>query len=284
MYALPIGMEVGTALYYNTAIFEQYNLRPPRSYADLKHITDILNSHNITPIAWGAKDGWPNFDWYRMLVEQTAPGVWDAALAGKARFTNPGLVQALAILVKLQKDRIFSTGAWGTTAYPEAITLFQSGKSAMYNTGSWDLLGFATAKVGNTLSLVPLPPMAPGLKSGRMFGTSNMMAAVSKAAKNPQAAFDFVAWQADAGQQATWVNQVGFLPSRYGMHTAPMPNAHYQTIEKYFLKALPTAVVRYSPLLTAQLQKATEDAIANASTLGMSPDKALRAVQAVYDA
>ncbi|MDB5057762.1 MAG: putative ABC-type sugar transport system, periplasmic component [Chloroflexi bacterium] len=285
MFALPVGLECGTGLYYNTAIFSKYNLKPPQSYAELKAIADILNGHGIIPISWGAKDGWPNFDWLRMLVEQTAPGVWDSALQGKAKFTHPGFVQALQILVRMQKDRIFSSSIWGTTAYPEAITLFQSGKAAMYNSGTWDLAGFAapTTKIRNTLGVMPLPPMGQGLQKGRLWATTNMMTSISKSAKNVQAAFDFIAWQADAGQKASWVDKSGFLPSRKGMAPQPQPNAHYQAIEAYFLKEISHAVVRYGAQLTADLQKATEDAIANVSTLGMDPLRALNAVQAAHD-
>lgn len=285
MYVLPIGEECGTGLYYNTAIFAKYNLKPPQSYADLKHIADTLNSHGIIPISWGAKDGWPNFDWLRMLVEQTAPGMWDRALAGKAKFTDPGIVQALQILVQMQKDHIFSSSVWGTTAYPEAITLFESGKAAMYNSGTWDLAGFSapTTKIRDVVAVTPLPPMAPGLKPGRLWATTNMMAAISKNSKNPQAAFDFIAWQADAGQKLAWVDKAGFLPSRKGMAPQPQPGARYQKIENHFLSQMSTAVVRYGAQLTAELQKAVEDAIANASTLGMDPAKAMSAVQAVAD-
>ena len=285
MYALPVGLEAGTGLYYNTAIFAKYSLKPPQTYADLKNVADVLNGHGIVPIAWGAKDGWPNFDWLRMLVEQTAPGMWDQALAGKAKFTDPKIVMALQILVQMQKDHIFSSSAWGTTAYNQAISLFETGKAAMYNSGTWDLSGFSlpTTKVHDVIDVMPVPIMAPGLKNDRLWATANMMTAISKTAKDPQAAFDFIAWQADIGQKATWVDKTGFLPSRLGMAPQPQPNARYNKILSHFLSKMPTAVVRYGAQLTAELQKAVEDAIANASTLGLDPAKAMAAVQAVAD-
>ncbi len=172
MYGLPIGLECGNGLFYNKAIFAQYKLDLPKTYADLKHVADVLNSHGVIPISWGAKDGWPNFDWMRMLVEQTAPGVWDQALAGKAKFTDPGIVKALQILVQMQKDHIFSSSIWGTTAYPEAITLFQSGKAAMYLSGTWDVSGYAasTTKIRNQVAVMPLPVMAPGAQDRVAYG------------------------------------------------------------------------------------------------------------------
>ncbi len=285
MYGLPIGLECGNGLFYNAAIFAQYNLQTPRTYAELKHVADVLNGHGVVPISWGAKDGWPNFDWLRMLVEQTAPGVWDQALLGKAKFTDPGIVHALQILVQMQKDRIFSTSCWGTTAYPEAITLFMSGKAAMYLSGTWDISGYSapTTKIRQQVEVMPLPVMAPGLKRGHLWAATNLIAGVSKTTPHPQAAFDFIAWQADQGQQLTWVNKTGFLPSRKGLTTAPQPDEHFRKVAAYFQQELPHAVIRYGATLTAALQKAIEDAIANASTLGMDPAKALSAVQTVAD-
>ena len=99
VYGLPADIFDGNGLYYNRAIFAKYGLSVPKTYADLKHVADVLNSHGIIPIAWGAKDQWPNQDWYLMVAEQVAPGVWDKAQVGKAKFTDPGLVQALQILV-----------------------------------------------------------------------------------------------------------------------------------------------------------------------------------------
>ena len=153
----------------------------------------------------------------------------------------------------------------------------------MYLTGSWDLFGFTlpTARVHDRLGLFPLPPMAPGLKRGRLFGGTNMVAAVTKAASHPQAAFDFIAWQAStAGQKATWVDREFFLPSRKDIAPPRFP-ARYQPLEEYFVKALPTAIDR-EPLLAA-VKQALEDAIATTSTLGMDPGKAAAGIQAAYD-
>src|SRR5919204_324165 len=89
------------------------------------------------------------------------------------------------------------------------------------------------------------PPMAPGLKPGRLFGGTNMVAAVTQAAKNPQAAFDFIAWQAGSvGQRETWVNRSLFLPSRKDIPIPHMPSEQYRRMKLYFYRALPRAIDR----------------------------------------
>ena len=109
-----------------------------------------------------------------------------------------------------------------------------------------------------------------------------MVAAVTKAAKNPQAAFDFIAWQAGSvGQRETWVNRSLFLPSRKDIAVPHMPSAQYLKMKLYFYKALPSAIDR-KPLY-AEVKQALQDAVANASTLGMPPARAVGAIQAAYD-
>jgi raffinose/stachyose/melibiose transport system substrate-binding protein len=285
MYGLPMANEVGNALYYNTQIFARYNLRPPQSYADLKGIADVLNSHSIIPIAWGAKDLWPNFDWYVNLVQQTGPQEWQAAISGKAKFTSPPLVQPLQILDQMQKDKIFSPNAWGTTAYNDAITLFGTGKAAMYSSGSWDFATFMPMPVAKHIGIFPIPPMAPGLKRGRMWSSSAVIVCATKAAKDPAAALEFVTWYGGpAGQQATWVNIGYFIPTRKDVHPAHLPNPQFQAIQRFFLSELPRTVLRYgNPPVSAAMQRAIEDAISAVLVNGQSPAKAMSSVQAVFD-
>ena len=282
VYGLPADIFDGSGLYYNRAIFAKYGLSVPKTYADLKHVADVLNSHNIIPIAWGAKDLWPNVDWYLMVAEQVAPGVWDKAQAGKAKFTDPGLVQALQILVTMQKDRIFGRSTWATTQYPEALTLLQTGRAAMWASGSWDSATVWGFKNHSDFSLMPMPKLAPNAGPGHLFGGVNFVMSVTKAAKDPAAAFKLLAWRAGAaGQREIAMNRWGYLSSVNGV-TGTFPwNADFTSrVWSQWVNGLSTAVDREPK--SAAVKQALEDAVAGASTQGQDPAKAMAAVQAAY--
>jgi ABC-type glycerol-3-phosphate transport system substrate-binding protein len=283
VYGLPADIFDGTGLYYNRTIFAKYGLSVPKTYADLKHVADVLNSHGIVPIAWGAKDQWPNPDWYLMIAEQVAPGVWDKAQAGSAKFTDPGLVQALQILVTMQKDRIFGRSSWATTQYPEALTLLETGRAAMWASGSWDAWTIWSTKNHQDYSLMPIPRLAPNAGPGHLFGGVNFVMAVTKAAKDPAAAFKLAVWRAGpAGQREIAMDRWGYLSSFKGVKgTFPWDADYNKRVWTYWAGGLRTAIDREPK--SAAVKQALEDAIAAASTQGQDPAKAMAAVQAAYD-
>lgn len=282
VYGLPADIFDGTGLYYNRAIFAKYGLSVPKTYAELKHVADVLNSHGIIPIAWGAKDQWPNQDWYLMVAEQVAPGVWDKAQAGVAKFTDPGLVQALQILVKMQTDKIFGRSSWASTQYPEALTLLQTGRAAMWASGSWDAATVWGFKNHNDFSLMPMPRLAPNAGPGHLFGGVNFVMAITKAAKDPVAAFKLAAWRAGAaGQQQIAMNRWGYLSSVKGVKgTFPWDKDFNSRVWTQWTAGLSTAIDRQPK--SAAVSQALMDAVAAASTQGEDPAKGMAAVQAAY--
>jgi raffinose/stachyose/melibiose transport system substrate-binding protein len=283
LYGLPADIFDGTGLYYNRTIFSRYGLAVPRTYAELKHVAEVLNAHGVIPIAWGAKEQWPNVDWYLMVAEQVAPGRWDQAQNGKARFTDPKLVEALQILVKMQKDRIFGRSSWATSQYPEALTLLLTGRAAMWASGSWDAHTIWTAKNHDDYALMPIPRLAPDAGPGHLFGGVNFVMCVTKAAKDPAEAFKLVAWRAGApGQRAIAMSRWGYLSSVKGMKgTFPWNAAYQERVWSYWVTGLGTAIDREPKL--AAVKQALQDAIAAASTQGQSAARAMAAVQTAYD-
>lgn len=89
MYELPMTHQVGGIIWYNTAIFDEYGLEVPETYQELKEIADVLNANDIIPIAWGAKDQWPNKDWFITVAAQIAGDKYWQANQGNVKFTDP---------------------------------------------------------------------------------------------------------------------------------------------------------------------------------------------------
>ncbi|HET6507990.1 MAG TPA: extracellular solute-binding protein [Baekduia sp.] len=139
LYALPQQASVGGFVWYNKKLFEKAGVEVPKSYEDLKTISAALRGKGTIPMAWGAKDQWPNTDWLIAFASQYKPGVVDAAERGKTKFTDEAIVNALKFMKQSLSDGIWNKAPFATTAFPEAYGTFTGGKSAMTSNGTWGL-------------------------------------------------------------------------------------------------------------------------------------------------
>ncbi|MFD2705866.1 extracellular solute-binding protein [Salibacterium lacus] len=69
IYGVPVGMEL-TPVWYNTAIFEEYDLEVPATYDDLLGIVETLRSNDIIPFALANQPQWPGAFYMMYLAER----------------------------------------------------------------------------------------------------------------------------------------------------------------------------------------------------------------------
>lgn len=142
-YALPLEFNIAP-VYYNKAIFEQYNLQVPQSYEEFKQIVKTLSDNGIAPIALGNKDRWTGSLWYMYLADRI--GGQDTlanAISGDVSFKDESLVKAAAEIQSLVDGNAFVKGFNGLSN-EEAKSEFLNGKAAMYMMGTWELPNFTT--------------------------------------------------------------------------------------------------------------------------------------------
>ena len=205
---LPGTMHIGGYVWYNRDIFKKYNLEIPSTYAELLEIAKTLKNNGIIPMVFGGKDDWQYADLYIVLAEQAKPGLLQKAEAGEASWTSPELVKALTLMVKMFKeDSIFQEGVLGATAYPEAFTLFWSGKAAMVISGSWNAGARASAfpdaspEWDEQWGIFQVPPLEPGLDKGSYFAGVAAAFGITKYSKNPTLAWEFIQWFVTKGMK-----------------------------------------------------------------------------------
>jgi raffinose/stachyose/melibiose transport system substrate-binding protein len=166
LYALPWSGATTSALYYNKALFEKYNLKVPTTFAELTAVSKEFNKNGIAPIAFGGGDKfmWPM--WYFETFAQTSGNDsvnrTFAALQGKAKFTDPDFVAAMEDLGKFGKDKILQDGVNGTNM-DAARALFIAEKAAMFYGGSWELDGFSKG-IADKLDVALFPTVKDGAK------------------------------------------------------------------------------------------------------------------------
>ena len=142
-YALPLEFNIAP-IYYNKAIFEQYNLEVPQTYDAFKQVVKTLSEGGIAPIALGNKDRWTGSLWYMYLADRIAgQQTLAGAISGSESFKDEGLVKAASEVQSLVDSNAFVKGFNGLSN-EEAKSEFVNGKAAMYMMGSWDLPNFTT--------------------------------------------------------------------------------------------------------------------------------------------
>ncbi|MEK3781991.1 extracellular solute-binding protein [Paenibacillus sp. FSL W8-0919] len=142
-YALPLEFNIAP-VYYNKAIFEQYNLQVPQSYEEFKQIVKTLSDSGIAPIALGNKDRWTGSLWYMYLADRIGgQDTLASAISGDVSFKDESLVKAAAEIQSLVDGNAFVKGFNGLSN-EEAKSEFLNGKAAMYMMGTWELPNFTT--------------------------------------------------------------------------------------------------------------------------------------------
>ncbi|HEY3181745.1 MAG TPA: extracellular solute-binding protein [Gaiellaceae bacterium] len=223
------------AVLYNKHIFKDNGLTPPKTWADLEKINETLKSNGVTPFGATIDGRWPGFIYFEEFLVRTNPGLYTRLMAGKAKYTDPGVVNAMKLWGTWIKKGYFTdpsaltlgTGASNFTSY------FKQGKVGMVQIGTW----FEPSLVG------------AGLKPGKDFGSFIMPMKNTKAPKvvifesGPLVAAEHGANKADAIKaldffmsrkgQTAWVKATGFVSPRSDVvSTSPVDRELTATIKR----------------------------------------------------
>lgn len=140
LYGLPRNTDF-MVLYYNKALFKQYNIKVPTTYNDIVAAAKIFRKNNISPIAMNGKDKYTMALMYQdlLLKESGDQKLMSSALKDGTKFTsNPLFAKATKDVKELMDVKGFQS-SFVTADYGSANNLFAQGKAAMYYMGSWEI-------------------------------------------------------------------------------------------------------------------------------------------------
>jgi xylobiose transport system substrate-binding protein len=140
-YGIPMRGVQPVILFYNEAVFADAGVEPPATWEDLTAAVETFQERDITPIAMGGADVWPNMMWLEYLLDrQGGVEVFDRIRNGdSSAWGDPAMLQAAETVVEM-----VDTGAFGnnfrSVAYTNdgAPTFFAQGEAAMHLMGSWE--------------------------------------------------------------------------------------------------------------------------------------------------
>jgi raffinose/stachyose/melibiose transport system substrate-binding protein len=161
LYGVPYALQTLQVL-YNKKIFADQGLQPPTTWAQFTAACDKLKKAGITPLSTSGLQPWVLAIDHQIFGATRYGGddFANAVLAGKKNFTDPDYLASLDVTAKLKPyypDKVTAVD------YPDAQTLFTSGKAAMYPGGSYEVGPFTKTNPDLQIGFFDAPP-PPGAK------------------------------------------------------------------------------------------------------------------------
>lgn len=137
IYMIPNTLDVTTAIWYNTEIFEEHGLEPPSDWGEFVEIARTLADAGVTPLVIGNSELWPLGNWAGHLTERVVGmDLFDRALRLEEPFQQEAFVEAFGLLEELAEVGAFNADLTSLGADP-AMNAFFQGAAAMHPIGSW---------------------------------------------------------------------------------------------------------------------------------------------------
>ncbi|HXT34227.1 MAG TPA: extracellular solute-binding protein [Chloroflexota bacterium] len=215
-YGLPLYLSYWEVI-YNKHIFAKYHLAPPTTWAQFQAINKTLRSHGVTPLAATITGRWPAFIYFEEMLVRSNPQAYLNLMAGKIKYTDPAVVNAMNIWSAMIKEGDFTdpgATSFGTSGNNDVLSYFTKGKVGMIEIGSWyeptiTATGF---KPGVDYGAFIMPNMNPKAGKNVIFETSPLVVS-AHGPHQAQALKAATYFMSKAGQQA-WINATGFIPAR----------------------------------------------------------------------
>jgi raffinose/stachyose/melibiose transport system substrate-binding protein len=193
MYCIPYTFHSGFQIYYNAEILDEHGIEPPQTFEEFVAAAEELKSAGVTPIAIGAKDGWPAEHWWMNFIVQRC-GVahtYDVIDDNGARFTDSCFVRAAEDLAGLSEAGYFSNGA-ASDDYGASLSLFSAGKAAFMQTGSWYAAELLEAPTSFEYGIVAFPRISDAEYTSEITGAVTHVFGIPADANNPEGSKAFL--------------------------------------------------------------------------------------------
>jgi raffinose/stachyose/melibiose transport system substrate-binding protein len=218
LYSLPAELET-LVLYYNKTLFEEKGWEPPKTIDELLALAEKIEAAGIIPFAHGNTEWRPANEWFvgEFLNHVAGPQKVYDALTGKIPWTDPDLVNAVAILNDIQQRGWFMGGLdrYYTTTFDEFRAALGNGDAAMNIEGTWFLSSIGNffgeeAGNNNDWGWVPVPS-----SSGEAIFDVGMGStySINREARDPRAVAEFLTYFFSPEVQGRLLGECNYAPA-----------------------------------------------------------------------
>lgn len=213
LYGLPLQVDL-IGMYYNQTLMEQEGYEVPQTVEELKTLCQESSDAGYIPLAFTNNPGWQAFHQFSMISNNMiGPDAMEALLfENQGSWDSPEITQAIdTYFVELMEAGCFSDAVNALTN-DDALSMFLSGQSLMYPTGSWMVQPFTGEDVpeGTEIQMMPFPEPEDGQGSYWVSGVGSAYY-ISANSEHQEAAGQFLdhLFSPESAQQ--WVEDAQFL-------------------------------------------------------------------------
>jgi glucose/mannose transport system substrate-binding protein len=217
IYSVPANIHRGNVVFYNKKVFDDNGIKPPTTWDELYAAAETLKGKNIPALAVGGKDTWAvTMLWEDALIASVGADKFNELMAGKAEWTDPGVVAAFAALAKIWTSGYVNSD-YAALTWDEAAGKVLKGEAAMTVMGDWAKGYFQandTANWSTDIGWVPSPGTAG------IFKVITDSFGLPKGAKNADNTKKFLALIGSKTGQVTFNLRKGSIPARTDTDTS----------------------------------------------------------------
>ncbi|MGY4706578.1 ABC transporter substrate-binding protein [Candidatus Bipolaricaulota sp. J31] len=204
-WGVPVNIHRANVLWYDKAIFDEYDLTPPEDWNEFFAICEKLKAKGVVPFVMGNAGGWEAAHLFETILVSTLgadgyKGLW----TGETPWTSEGVTEALEILKKILD---YVNPDYAALSWDGAGEYLIAHKGAMMIMGDWTN-GWFMAKGYEGYGWAPVP------------GTRGVFDALSdtfclpKRAPNPINALDWLRICGSKEGQIAFNTRKGSIPAR----------------------------------------------------------------------
>lgn len=194
-------------MYYNKAVFKKAGItQTPKTWPELLAVADKVKAAGVKPFY--QTNILFSFVWFETLLAGKDPDLYDALAAGKAKWTDPGVVEVMNDWKKMIDAGYFSDP--GAKTEPQAQ--LKNGDVAMANFGTWfsGNLNTLKMKAGTDYDFFIIPNVNAGLpKTSMIFETGPVCSAAQS--EHTSTVKKWTEWWVTPQAQTAWANSRGDL-------------------------------------------------------------------------
>lgn len=232
IYAVPVNIHRGNVFFYNKKVFEENNIKEPKTFEEFFQAAEKLKAKGITPLALGDKNVWPaTMLLENILLAKLGPEKYGKLWTGEVSFEDPAVKESAEIFKTMLN---YINEGHSSLAWQDAAQLVADGKAAMTVMGDW-AKGYFTSK-----NLKPKEDfgwfVSPGTQD--MFMVINDSFGLPKGVENPDQVKKFLKVLGSTEGQIAFNKLKGSIPARTDIDKSEFDVYGQETMEDFKSAAL----------------------------------------------